>query len=109
MAEEQVRALRALGYTKDPELIQRLLAMSTDGSVRSQDVVYIFVTLANNKEGAEPSWKVRCFGCWVSMPGRVLFVFFIVRVCCCVFVSFVRHVTARRPCGPVCMSRSLRA
>jgi aminopeptidase N len=57
MAEERVRALRALGYAKDPALIERLLKMSTDGSVRSQDVFYIFATLANNKAGMQPSWQ----------------------------------------------------
>jgi hypothetical protein len=38
-------------------LIDRLLKMSTDGSVRSQDVFYIFATLANNKAGMQPSWQ----------------------------------------------------
>jgi hypothetical protein len=38
-------------------LIERLLKMSTDGSVRSQDVFYIFATLANNKAGMQPSWQ----------------------------------------------------
>lgn len=49
MAEERVRALRALGFTKDKVLIDRLLKMSIDGSVRSQDVFYIFATLAGNR------------------------------------------------------------
>jgi len=57
MAEERVRALRALGYAKEEKLIQRLLAMSIDGSIRSQDVFYVFGTLANNRAGAALSWK----------------------------------------------------
>jgi hypothetical protein len=32
MAEEKIRALRALGFAREPALVQRLLKMSTDGA-----------------------------------------------------------------------------
>mmetsp|Transcript_13033 Transcript_13033/g.26052 ORF Transcript_13033/g.26052 Transcript_13033/m.26052 type:complete len:879 (-) Transcript_13033:288-2924(-) len=56
MAEERVRALRGLGYAKDPALIDRLLGMTLDDSIRSQDVFYVFGTLAGNRFGMDRGW-----------------------------------------------------
>jgi len=43
MAEERVRALRGLGYTKDNALIDRLLGMTLDDTVRAQVCVRVCV------------------------------------------------------------------
>jgi len=57
MQEEKIRVLRGLGYCKDPELIDRFLGMSIDGSVRPQDVFYIFGTLAGNRFAMDKNWQ----------------------------------------------------
>jgi len=56
MAEERVRALRGLGYTKDNALIDRLLGMTLDDTVRAQDVFYVFGTLAGNRHAMDRAW-----------------------------------------------------
>jgi len=58
MHEEKLRALRALGYTCDPELIQRTLDLGLDADkVRTQDVFYVYAGLGANPKSREATWK----------------------------------------------------
>ena len=57
MAEERVRALRGLGYAREPELIDRLLQMTLDDSIRAQDVFYVYGTLAGNRYAMDRAWE----------------------------------------------------
>lgn len=41
------------GYTKDPALIDRLLSMTLDDSIRAQDVFYVYGTLAGKNTERE--------------------------------------------------------
>ncbi|KAL7747575.1 hypothetical protein RI367_007016 [Sorochytrium milnesiophthora] len=50
-------ALRALGHTKKPELIQRLLEYSLSESVRPQDIHYPWGTLSGNHYARQTLWK----------------------------------------------------
>jgi len=44
------------GYTKEPALIDKLLSMTLDESVRAQDVFYVFGTLAGNRHAMTRAW-----------------------------------------------------
>jgi len=44
------------GYTKEPALIDKLLSMTLDESVRAQDVFYVFGTLAGNRHAMMRAW-----------------------------------------------------
>jgi hypothetical protein len=44
------------GYTKEPALIDKLLSMTLDESVRAQDVFYVFGTLAGNRHAMSRAW-----------------------------------------------------
>ena len=57
MAEERVRALRGLGYTKDPALIDQLLGMTLNDEIRAQDVFYVYGTLAGNRFAMDRAWE----------------------------------------------------
>ncbi|KAL7752420.1 hypothetical protein RI367_001954 [Sorochytrium milnesiophthora] len=53
----RLAALSALGHTKKPELIQRLLEFSLSESVRPEDIDYPWGTLAGNHYARQAMWK----------------------------------------------------
>ncbi|KAL7747033.1 hypothetical protein RI367_007646 [Sorochytrium milnesiophthora] len=53
----RLAAVSALGYTKKPELIQRLLEYSLSERVRPQDIDYPWSTLAGNHHARQAMWK----------------------------------------------------
>ena len=55
--EERVRVLKGLGNTQDEQLILQTLNRVIDGSVRSQDVMYILVGTSQNPKATKLSWK----------------------------------------------------
>jgi len=57
MQEEKLRALRALGFTQDPNLLNRSLKMSLSEEVRSQDLIYVIATCGAHKKGRELTWS----------------------------------------------------
>ncbi|KAL1923805.1 uncharacterized protein VTP21DRAFT_8785 [Calcarisporiella thermophila] len=49
LADQKVAALQALGYTKQPELIRRLLELTVQGSqVKVQDIHHVYVALSTS-------------------------------------------------------------
>ncbi len=57
MAEEKVRALRALGHSKHAEWIRKTLELSLTDEVRAQDMFYATGNAAASALGRELSWK----------------------------------------------------
>ena len=55
--EEKVRCLRALGYSQQPDLLQRTLEFSLSNEVRSQDTVFVIGSVALNPHGRELAWQ----------------------------------------------------
>jgi len=55
--ELKMKALRALGTTRDPVLIQRYLDFAFSGQVRSNNVLYVFVQLAGNRYARDFMWE----------------------------------------------------
>lgn len=55
--ELKMKALRAMGKTRDPVLIERYLDFAFSGQVRSNNVLYVFVTLAGNVYAREQMWQ----------------------------------------------------
>jgi puromycin-sensitive aminopeptidase len=55
--EEKVRCLRALGYSQQPDLLQRTLEFSLSAEVRSQDTVFVIASVALNRYGREMAWQ----------------------------------------------------
>ena len=49
MSDERNRAMRALCATREEKLMDQVLAMTLDGSIRSQDVFYVFGSLSANR------------------------------------------------------------
>ena len=45
----KMKALVALGKARDPALVQRYLDFAFSGQVRSNNVLYVFATLAGNR------------------------------------------------------------
>ncbi|KAI8867274.1 zincin, partial [Ramicandelaber brevisporus] len=59
VADQSTQALAALGATRNPQLIERLLRESLDSEViRSQDIVRAWQGLAANHEGRRPLWQL---------------------------------------------------
>jgi len=57
MAEEKLRALRALGYSDDSSLLSRTLQLSLTEEVRSQDLMYVFASCGSSLKGREMTWQ----------------------------------------------------
>jgi len=57
MHEEKLRALRALGYTENTDLLNRTLLMSFSDEVRSQDLMYVIASCGSSSKGRELTWK----------------------------------------------------
>ncbi|KAF0979962.1 hypothetical protein FDP41_001115 [Naegleria fowleri] len=55
--EEKIRVLRALGASSDSTLISKTLGMVLDGSVRSQDVIYLLSGVSANPKATTLAWK----------------------------------------------------
>jgi aminopeptidase N len=55
--ELKMKALRAMGKTRDPKLIERYLDFAFSGQVRPNNVLYVFVTLAGNAYAREQMWQ----------------------------------------------------
>ncbi|KAL1923887.1 uncharacterized protein VTP21DRAFT_6922 [Calcarisporiella thermophila] len=56
LIDQKLLALRALGYAKQPELIQRTLNLSLSSEVRNQDINTPFAALGNNPEARPALW-----------------------------------------------------
>jgi len=57
MHEEKLRALRALGESRDSDLILRTLKYSTSSEVREQDIFYVVISTASHSVGREITWN----------------------------------------------------
>jgi len=57
MSEEKVRALRALGHSRNTDLIRKTLDLSLTDEVRAQDMFYAAGNCAANSAGRELTWK----------------------------------------------------
>ena len=55
--ELKMKALRAMGKTRDAKLIARYLDFAFSGQVRSNNVLYVFVQLASNLHAREQMWQ----------------------------------------------------
>lgn len=55
--EEKMRALRALGFSQHPHLLQRTLEFSLSPEVRPQDTPLAIGSVAWNRKGRELAWK----------------------------------------------------
>ncbi len=55
--ELKMKALVALGKARDPASVQRYLDFAFSGQVRSNNVLYVFATLASNPAGRGPAWE----------------------------------------------------
>jgi aminopeptidase 2 len=55
-ADQKVMALSALGYAKQPDLIQKALAFSLSSSVRSNEVMYVHNALSVNTQARYALW-----------------------------------------------------
>ena len=56
-ADERNNAYRSLGRAKDPELIQRTLALSMSDDVKAQDLYLPLTALRTHPEGIKALWK----------------------------------------------------
>jgi len=54
--EEKIRALRALGFTRQPDLLDRTLKFGLSGDVRSQDIFYVTASTASRPAGRQSTW-----------------------------------------------------
>lgn len=66
IADERNTALRTLGRSKDPELMQRTLALALSDEVRSQDIYMPLGGLRTHRAGIEALWE------WVTQHWDVL-------------------------------------
>jgi len=55
--EEKVRCLRALGYARQPSLLQRTLELSLSAAVRAQDSIFPIAEVARNPRGRDMAWR----------------------------------------------------
>ena len=55
--EEKTRCLRALGYSRDPHLLQQTLELSLSSEVRPQDTPFVVAGVAGNRFGRELAWQ----------------------------------------------------
>ncbi|ODM99382.1 Puromycin-sensitive aminopeptidase [Orchesella cincta] len=57
MQEEKDRIGRSLGAIKDPELLRKVLEFSISNDVRSQDSVFVIISVGMSKTGREIAWN----------------------------------------------------
>jgi len=57
MLEEQDRIGRSLGAIKNPEMLRKVLDFSISDDVRSQDSVFIIISVGMSKTGREIAWQ----------------------------------------------------
>ncbi|XP_072947418.1 puromycin-sensitive aminopeptidase [Epargyreus clarus] len=55
--EEKDRISRALGAVKDPALLKRVLDFAISDEVRSQDTVFVVVSVAVSRDGRDLAWQ----------------------------------------------------
>ncbi|KAL4707702.1 hypothetical protein ACJJTC_014883 [Scirpophaga incertulas] len=55
--EEKDRVSRALGAVRDPHLLRRVLDFAVSDEVRSQDTVFVIVSVAVSKNGRDLAWQ----------------------------------------------------
>ncbi|XP_013146811.1 PREDICTED: aminopeptidase M1 isoform X2 [Papilio polytes] len=55
--EEKDRISRALGAVRDPQLLRRVLDFAISDEVRSQDTVFVIVSVAVSKNGRDLAWE----------------------------------------------------
>mmetsp|Transcript_3368 Transcript_3368/g.5098 ORF Transcript_3368/g.5098 Transcript_3368/m.5098 type:complete len:876 (+) Transcript_3368:89-2716(+) len=55
--EERLRCLRALGYTRKPDLIDRVLKFCMSDEVRSQDTYLVLAIVGSNRHGRASAWS----------------------------------------------------
>lgn len=58
--QEQLRFLSALADFKDPELVERILAMSITDDVRTQNAPYLLRRALTNRDGGPIAWSFIC-------------------------------------------------
>lgn len=56
LQEEKVRCLRSFGASADPELLQKTLELALTPKVRSQDAVFVILSVASNPAGRQLAW-----------------------------------------------------
>jgi len=54
--EEVIRALRSVGLSNDPQLIQKALDFALTDAVRTQDIFYVFHSCASTVHGRDLTW-----------------------------------------------------
>ncbi|KAG0221509.1 hypothetical protein BGW41_006729 [Actinomortierella wolfii] len=64
--DQQVIALLALGFVKQPELIDEVLALAISEHVRPQDIYYVLAGLSANPVARRPTWE------WVKANFHIL-------------------------------------
>jgi len=55
--EEVIRALRSVGLSKDPQLIQSAIEFAFSDAVRTQDMFYLLHSCSSTVVGRELTWK----------------------------------------------------
>ena len=56
-ADQKITTLRAICFTPYPELLQSTLEMILNGSVRSQDVIFVIAAVSFNLKGRRLAWE----------------------------------------------------
>lgn len=56
IVDEKLAALAALGSSQDKQVLKDTLNLTLSDKVRSQDVIYVFRSVANNFEGRSLAW-----------------------------------------------------
>ena len=54
--EDYLRFFKTLGYSQQPELIQRTLQYAVSPQVRTQDALFVFGSLMSDPSGRKPAW-----------------------------------------------------
>eukprot|EP01095_Lingulamoeba_sp_RSL-Kostka_P011748 TRINITY_DN4557_c0_g1_i2.p1 TRINITY_DN4557_c0_g1~~TRINITY_DN4557_c0_g1_i2.p1 ORF type:complete len:672 (+),score=285.29 TRINITY_DN4557_c0_g1_i2:90-2105(+) len=57
LQEEKVRCMRSLGSTGNVDLLKQTLDFSLSDEIRSQDAVFVIISVANNPKGSELAWQ----------------------------------------------------
>jgi len=57
MLEEKNRIARAMGAIKDEKLLQKVLDFSISDAVRSQDSVFVIISVGMSKTGRDLAWN----------------------------------------------------
>ncbi len=57
MLEEKDRIGRSLGVAKNPEVLKKVLEFAISDDVRSQDTVFVLISVGMNKVGRPLAWN----------------------------------------------------